>query len=102
MPLPGLRSHMLLTKTMEWNLYWCLLDPMFDSHFRVDPDFVKDAPGLRRRLRTAALINAALSPFLLVFLLTYFFMRNAEEVYHRPSTIGQPACGRPAPQVRPP
>lgn len=22
LPLPGLRRHLLLTKTMEWNLYW--------------------------------------------------------------------------------
>jgi hypothetical protein len=22
MPVPGLRRHLLLTKTLEWNLYW--------------------------------------------------------------------------------
>jgi hypothetical protein len=21
-PIPGLRRHLLLTKTLEWNLYW--------------------------------------------------------------------------------
>lgn len=25
----------MLTKTLEWNLYLCILDPMFDEHFHV-------------------------------------------------------------------
>lgn len=39
-------------------------------------------------LRSAALLNAALSPFLLLFLLIYFFMRNAERFYHHPGACG--------------
>lgn len=35
-----------------------------------------------------ALVNLLLSPFLLAFLLIYFFLRNAEKFYHHPSTIG--------------
>lgn len=25
----------MLTKTLEWNLYLCILDPMFDEHFNI-------------------------------------------------------------------
>lgn len=25
----------MLTKTLEWNLYLCILDPMFDDHFHI-------------------------------------------------------------------
>lgn len=25
----------MLTKTLEWNLYLCILDPMFDEHFHI-------------------------------------------------------------------
>jgi hypothetical protein len=32
--------------------------------------------------------NLLLAPFLLVFLLIYFFMRNAEKFYHQPSSAG--------------
>jgi hypothetical protein len=32
--------------------------------------------------------NLAVSPFLLVFLLIYFFMKNAEKFYHHPSSVG--------------
>jgi autophagy-related protein 9 len=29
------RRRLMLTKTLEWNLYWCVLDPMFDEHFHI-------------------------------------------------------------------
>jgi autophagy-related protein 9 len=35
-----------------------------------------------------ALANLLLAPFLLAFLLIYFFMRNAERFYHQPSAAG--------------
>lgn len=34
------------------------------------------------------MINLLLAPFLLVFLVIYFFMRNAEKFYNHPSTVG--------------
>ena len=33
-------------------------------------------------------MNLLLAPFLVVFLLIYFFMRNAEKFYHQPSSAG--------------
>ena len=38
--------------------------------------------------RRVAIVNLLLAPFLLVFLLIYFFMRNAEKFYHQPSSAG--------------
>lgn len=38
-PVPGLRRRVLLTKIMEWNLRYCLLDPMFDKNFQIRPSF---------------------------------------------------------------
>lgn len=35
-----------------------------------------------------AVCNLLVSPFLMLFLLIYFFMRNAEKFYHHPSSIG--------------
>ena len=88
-PLPGLRHHVLLTKTVEWNLRWCLLDPMFDdATFKLRHAFLNDPQGLQRRFRVMAVMNAFFSPFLLIFLVIYFFMKNAEAFYHHPSSIG--------------
>ncbi len=35
-----------------------------------------------------ALVNLVLSPFLIAFLLIYFFLRHAEAFYHHPSSAG--------------
>jgi len=40
-----------------------------------------------------AALNLAASPFLLVFLIIYFFMKNAEKFYHHPSSVGEPYGG---------
>ena len=53
-PLPALRGHFMLTKTLEWNLRWCVLDSMFDDrHFRVARGFVNDPEALRQRFKCA-------------------------------------------------
>ena len=38
-PLPGLRKRVMLTKLMEWNLRYCILDAMFDKNFLIKHDF---------------------------------------------------------------
>ncbi|KAL3162518.1 hypothetical protein ABBQ32_010175 [Trebouxia sp. C0010 RCD-2024] len=87
-PCLGLRKKFMLTKTLEWNLHWCLLDCMFGEDFRLKPAFFNDARALQRRFRRMAICNLLVSPFLMLFLLIYFFMRNAEKFYHHPSSIG--------------
>lgn len=32
---PVLGRRFMLTKTLEWNLFACVLDPMFDEHFHI-------------------------------------------------------------------
>ncbi|KAK9829634.1 hypothetical protein WJX72_006986 [[Myrmecia] bisecta] len=86
--VPGMRKRFMLTKTLEWNLHWCILDCMFDDSFRVRPHFMRDEAALQRRFRRMAICNLLVSPFLLVFLLIYFFLRNAEKFYNHPSSVG--------------
>ncbi|GAX83721.1 hypothetical protein CEUSTIGMA_g11146.t1 [Chlamydomonas eustigma] len=89
----------MLTKTLEWNLRWCILDHMFDEHsFRVRKDFLTDPAKLQKnltdpaklqkRFKLAAIMNLVLCPFLLVFLVIYFFMHNAEKFYSHPGALG--------------
>ena len=50
-PLCGGRRFML-TKTLEWNLRWGLLDHMFDeSDFTIRPDFTSHPELLEQRFR---------------------------------------------------
>ncbi len=83
----ALAQRVWLTQVMEWNLYWSVLDALFDEHCRVRPDFADEA-ALVRRFRRLALLNLLMSPFLTVFMVLYFFMRNAERLYHHPSAVG--------------
>lgn len=39
----------MLTKTLEWNIRWCVLDHMFDERFEVRPDFLDHPEALRKR-----------------------------------------------------
>ena len=87
LPFPGFRRRVQLTKTMEWNIYWCVLEFMFDRNFKVRREF-HDVETLQKRFRQCGVINLVLSPFILVFMLMYFVLQNAEKFYHHPGTIG--------------
>ena len=53
-PVVGLRGRFMLTKTLEWNLRWCVLDSMFDEKlFRVRDAFVNDPAALQLRFKCA-------------------------------------------------
>ncbi len=45
-----------------------------------------DLPSVTNRHMAWA--NLALAPFLIVFLAIHFFLRNAEQLYHHPSSVG--------------
>lgn len=82
----GNERRLLLTKTLEWSLDWCVLQHMFDRNFLVQKDFLNNPLGLRRRLMGVGLAMLLLSPFLIIFMFVYFFLRHAEEFYHHPSS----------------
>ncbi|KAI5078776.1 hypothetical protein GOP47_0006447 [Adiantum capillus-veneris] len=78
--------RLLLTKTLEWSLDWCVLQHMFDRNFLVRKEFINNPRGLQRRLMAVGLAMLLLSPFLVIFMFVYFFLRHAEEFYHHPSS----------------
>ncbi|KAJ3089161.1 autophagy protein atg9 [Quaeritorhiza haematococci] len=92
--VPLLSKRQFLTKIVEWNLSFCILSYVFDEHGSVRKRFLKDTNrarlvnGLRRRFAAMAILNLLFAPFLLVFLVLYFFFRYAEEYHKDPSTLG--------------
>ncbi|KAI7980155.1 Autophagy-related protein 9 [Camellia lanceoleosa] len=80
------RYRLILTKTLEWTLNWCILQSMFDRNFCVRRDFVSDPKTLKKRLMIVGLAMLLLSPFLVIFMLVYLFLRHAEQFYNQPST----------------
>ncbi|CAM6017248.1 unnamed protein product [Sphagnum balticum] len=84
----GAKKRVILTKTLEWSLNWCILQSMFDRNFLIRRDFTSNGARLRKRFMGLGIFMLVLSPFLLIFMLCYFFLRNAEQFYHEPSTAG--------------
>ncbi|PON81717.1 Autophagy-related protein [Trema orientale] len=84
--LNGKRHRLILTKTLEWTLNWCILQSMFDRNFCVRRDFISNPRTLKKRLMVVGLAMLLLSPFIVIFMLVYLFLRHAEQFYNHPST----------------
>ncbi|KAJ8438132.1 hypothetical protein Cgig2_033011 [Carnegiea gigantea] len=77
------RQCLILTKTLEWTLNWSILQSMFDR--RESRDSLSNPDTLKRRLQVMGLTMVLLSPFLVIFMLVYLFLRHAEQFYNHPT-----------------
>ncbi|GAB4830516.1 autophagy protein atg9 [Ancistrocladus abbreviatus] len=82
----GRRQRLILTKTLEWTLNWSILQSMFDRNFCTRRDFISNPIALKKRLVVVGLVMLLLSPFLVIFMLVYLFLRHAEQFYNHPAT----------------
>ncbi|KAG8389222.1 hypothetical protein BUALT_Bualt02G0206400 [Buddleja alternifolia] len=82
----NVQHRLVLPKTLEWTLNWCILQSMFDRNFRIRRDFISDPKTLKKRLMVVGFVLILLSPFLVIFMLVYLFLRHAEQFYNHPST----------------
>ncbi|KAJ7905849.1 putative transmembrane protein [Mycena olivaceomarginata] len=84
----------MLTRALEWNLRFCLMEYLFDRHGKVRKVFLKSKnrpaliEGLKRRFIFMGMLNAVFAPFIVLYLLMYSFFRYFEEYHKDPSTIG--------------
>lgn len=94
LPFSLLKPVSPLTKTLEWNLSFCIISYVFDGSYAVRKGFLKDvrreelSQGLKKRLVLMGIVNLVLAPFIFAFLLVYFCLRYGEEIYRNPRTIG--------------
>ncbi|KAF8136485.1 putative transmembrane protein [Boletus edulis] len=83
-----------LTKVLEWNLRFCLMEYLFDSRGRVRKVFLKSKnrailiEGLRRRFVFMGILNAIFAPFIVLYMIMYSFFRYFDEYRNNPSSIG--------------
>jgi len=84
-----------LTKSLEWNLRYCLMVYLFDRRGQVRKEFVKEkrrgdlVDGLKRRFVFMGCLNLLFSPFIVVYLLIYSFFRYFE-VCPLPTSLSLP------------
>jgi len=74
-----------MSKPLEWSLYVSVLDAMFDAQFRIRKSFTRDVGALQLRLVLCGVVNLALAPFFVLFMLVFFFLKHAEEFRRRPA-----------------
>lgn len=95
LPMLHLKPSLALTKTLEWNLSFCILNYVFDERCAIRKSFLKDvkretlSEGLKRRFLIMGVINLVLAPAIFIFLLAYLILRYGEEVYRQPGTLGR-------------
>ncbi|KAG5191934.1 autophagy protein Apg9-domain-containing protein [Tribonema minus] len=77
-----------LTKSLEWSLRFCVLSHLFNHKFTLRRDFLEDRAALQRRFLAVGLAQLALMPFLLLFMVMYFFLQNAQEWHASKDYLG--------------
>ena len=81
LPIPFLQGRQLFSRTLLWNIDWCILDLVFNEQGQVRQLLLKDSHrkqlsnGLRDRFLFAGFINVLLAPVIVVYLLTVYFLR---------------------------
>ncbi|KAI8142775.1 autophagy protein Apg9-domain-containing protein [Fennellomyces sp. T-0311] len=93
-PLPYLRNKHVFTRDLEWNVAFCVLSYVFNPRGQLRKRFLHEknraalVAGLRRRLVFMGWLNFIFAPFILVYLIAFFFFRYFEEYHKNPSEIG--------------
>jgi len=98
-PLYG--EYSFLSKYLEWNIHKCISNYFFNSNSQLKKNFLKPHNSshsreilnnfkqeLEKRFLTMTIINLLCLPFILVFQLTYFFFKYAEEYRRDPHLLG--------------
>ncbi|KAF9264131.1 APG9-domain-containing protein [Marasmius fiardii PR-910] len=84
----------MLTRALEWNLRFCLMEYLFDRRGKVRKVFLKSKnrrvliEGLQRRFIFMGILNAIFAPFIVLYILMYSFFRYFEEYHKNPSNFG--------------
>ena len=99
--IPCYGKYMFLSKYFEWTLHKCIFNYFFDSNSQLKKQFITDAntilhgndiakfkEELKNRFKTMTIINVFCLPFILLFQLTYFFFKYAEEYRREPYLLG--------------
>lgn len=92
LPLPLTKFH-LFTKTLEWNLKLCILDFLFDSHGHLKRKILSknhrlsNITELKKRFRIAGLLGIFISPLLVFYFTTYYFLKLFYDVKTNPGIV---------------
>ncbi len=81
------KSH-YLSKSLEWSLYLTILNHMFTPSFTLRPSFYSDPKALKRRFILTGIVMLIFLPFLLLFIISYFFLNNSYSFKRQQKYLG--------------
>eukprot|EP00516_Mucochytrium_quahogii_P000446 CAMPEP_0203751134 /NCGR_PEP_ID=MMETSP0098-20131031/5254_1 /ASSEMBLY_ACC=CAM_ASM_000208 /TAXON_ID=96639 /ORGANISM=" , Strain NY0313808BC1" /LENGTH=676 /DNA_ID=CAMNT_0050640721 /DNA_START=169 /DNA_END=2196 /DNA_ORIENTATION=+ len=81
-------STWFLGKNLELMLEFCVLDYMFNDQFQLRHDFKANPNKLKVRFILCGLLNLAVMPFSLGFMIIYSFLKYAEEFHSKKNYLG--------------
>lgn len=81
-------ENLLLTKSLEWSLSFCILEYIFTERLTISIDFLRNKRALERRFFTIGVIHFLLLPFMLIFMIIHFFLQNAQQFHSSKSYLG--------------
>ena len=93
LPIPFLAKRSFFSKTVEWYLYLCILDFVFDKRGQPGKEFLKDtsrkelSETLRRRFYAFGFLSVIIAPFTAMYLVVFYFFQNFSEYQKNPSSI---------------
>ncbi|CAF9927448.1 MAG: hypothetical protein GOMPHAMPRED_004396 [Gomphillus americanus] len=93
LPIPFLNNRSFYSKTVEWYLYLCILDFVFDKRGQPGKEFLKDtsrkelSDTLRRRFYAFGFLSVIIAPFTAMYLVVFYFFQNFSEYQKNPSSI---------------
>ncbi|KAL5727367.1 autophagy protein atg9 [Ranunculus cassubicifolius] len=85
----GMKNRLVLNKTLQWTLEWCILQSMFDRNFFVKGSFISNPSSLKMRLTAVGIGMLLLSPFIGIFMLVFLFLRHAEQFYNHEISVSK-------------
>ncbi|KAH8661633.1 autophagy-related protein 9 [Tricladium varicosporioides] len=93
LPIPFLRGRQLFSRTLLWNLDWCIMDFVFNEQGQVRQLVLKDShrrqlsDALRSRFLFAGLMNVLFAPAIIMYLSVVYFFTYFNEYKNNPSAI---------------
>ncbi|TKA62511.1 hypothetical protein B0A49_09228, partial [Cryomyces minteri] len=91
LPIPFLKGRQLFSRTLEWNIKYCVMDFVFNDADQVRPMFLKEAfrrdlaKGIRQRFYFAAIMNTFTAIPVGIFVVIVYFLRSFSEFKDTPS-----------------
>jgi autophagy-related protein 9 len=69
-------KRIFYSKSIEWSIYFCVLNYMFNHSRKIRPAFYGDPSSLQKRFMLCGIAHLLFMPFLLFFVTLHFFMLN--------------------------